>query len=80
MASVDSGTIVLSLLLLLTNVYWMVVVHKLVNKLMSRNYSEYLANRIATQAKSARGPEIPKPETFRSPKENLEALPSLLGG
>ena len=41
MPSQDIAILVLSALLLIQQVYWSVQVHKLVDKLMSRNYHEY---------------------------------------
>ena len=39
--STESIPAVLTLLLLATNIYWGYVNHKLIDKLMSRNYHEY---------------------------------------
>ena len=41
MATALTATI---LLLFITNIFWAVQVHRLMNKLMSRNYGEYLSS------------------------------------
>lgn len=48
--------IILALLLLLTNTFWALQCHRLVNKLMSRNYAEYhqLTNPPEAQEKGIR--------------------------
>jgi len=58
------------------NVAWMLYTQRLLNKLMSRNYHDYVATRIqeANQPKTAKGPENPKGETFAHPKEDLRTL------
>lgn len=71
--------LLLSTLLIVSNVAWMMLTQKLINKLMSRNYTEYFTAR-AKPPVTAKGPVIERPETFRSPKEKLEVLPTLLGG
>lgn len=46
--------ILLGALLVATNIYWALVNNKLVNKLMSRNYSDYQVATTITEKKSAK--------------------------
>lgn len=76
-------TVVIGLLLLAllaTNIAWMLHCQRLVNKLMSRNYYEYVASRGQAQAPRAKAAvQPPKPESFDHPKENLSVLGSMIG-
>ncbi len=53
--------ILLGVLLVATNIYWALVNNKLVNKLMSRNYSDYQVATTITEKKSVK---IDKLEDF----------------
>lgn len=69
---------VLLMALIASNFVWMRYSQTLINKIMSRNYHEYAATREQTrgpQPKSAKADDQPpRPETFRSPKENIGVL------
>lgn len=81
MAETTALSIIAGLLLLalvVSNIIWMRYSQTLINKLMSRNYHEYAATREQVRGpkqKSAKAEiQPPKPETFRSPKENIQVL------
>ena len=59
-------------LLIVTNGYWAFVCHKLVNKLMSRNYSDY---QVATTITEKRDVKVREPEELH-PEDlgNLDEL------
>lgn len=56
----ELSLIVVSLLLVTSNIYWSFVNAKLVNKLMSRNYSDYQVATTLTEKHN----KIEKPEEF----------------
>jgi len=70
--------VILSILLVASNVVWMLHCQRLLNKLISRNYHEYVVSReqVLKKAKSAEQP--PKPETFLHPKENIAVLGTMI--
>lgn len=51
----------LASLLVMSNIYWALVTHKLVNKLMSRNYSDY---QVATTITEKKSDKVDMPDNF----------------
>ena len=60
--------VLLGVLLIGTNVAWMVFTHRLMNKLMSRNFGDYL------QAQAAVTPKAPRVPPAEAPDEDLRTL------
>lgn len=66
---------VLSALLLMTNAYWAIVCFKLTNRLMSRNYHEYVG---ATKKPAKRDRQEPEPERDEFAENQAKQLNAIL--
>jgi len=73
----DIHFLVLALLFTLSNVFWAVVVFKLMNRLMSRNYYEFKVAETLEKKKETRGQQ-----QFHSPmnEDDMMALKSIIPG
>lgn len=66
-----SSELVLGALLLLTNAFWALQCHRLVNKLMSRNYFEFKQAEAPPEKKSA-------PQVYVDEAEDFGALSEIM--
>lgn len=70
----------LGILLAGSNFFWIIVVHRLLNKLMSRNYGEYVQAELARRPQKTKKiePEI-DPEIEMIEKKRVTELNQLMG-
>lgn len=75
--SIETWAAVMCAALVASNVYWAVTVQKLINKLMSRNYYEYL------QAEALKTPSVatppPAPEVDIEDERQARDMNAILG-
>lgn len=66
--------LLLAVCLIISHGVWMIYTNRLINKLMSRNYAEYLQSRKLVKKEKDLGPKEYGVETFNHPKERLDSL------
>ena len=68
MFGMSVSEIILSGLLIFTNCFWVINTHKLINKLMSRNYFEFKSAQLKSDEKS---------DTIKMPADDFEDFGAL---
>jgi hypothetical protein len=78
MENKDLIVLAFAILLVISNLFWFYTVHQLINKLMSRNYGEYI---MAEKAKKPQAPKIPteNPAVEMMERQKAQQLNQIMG-